>query len=430
MAISKKSLILFVLIVIEILLITYCRNIFGSLVSPVILLLVSTTVGIIIIRGFKREESPHQILEFRNADKQTLDFILLFVVMTVISMFFPKRGFVGIVHSFLIDPKYSDVIPTIQVMCKRFVSGEPVYQYIENFGYKIAPSYMPMVWMPYVPAEILHFDYRYFMWIFWLAGVVLLLYIGIRKRNGLIPNLLSTLLLGFFIFSLVDKEPAALGWTPELANATFYILLAIGLLCDNLWIKAAVIAGCLLSRYSVVLFLPIIYFIEWQQYGIKKSIKLLLYTILIVCGLIIPMVNNHWHELYDGYKYYSVSGLGEWQHLDGNGLPIHILNGNGLVAWVYTFKKGTIEDKFAFMHVVHLSFVFLTVAGLFVYYWLKRAALNAKWYIIGALKIYLTVFYGFIQVPYTYLFLVPVLYSIAVFVLLNKGSAEMKNADL
>ncbi len=421
MAISKKSLILFVLIVIEVLLITYCRNIFGSLVSPVMLLLVSISIGVITMVYFKKEEDIPSA-SFWKTDRQTYYFMLLFAGMAVLTLFLPKRGYIGIVENFLINPQYSDVMPTIQVMTKRFVSGEPVYQYIENFGYKIAPSYLPMVWFPFVPAELLHIDYRYATWLFWLVTILLLMITSIRRSNGTAINLIGTLLLGLYILSVIDKEPAALAWTPELANASFYVLLLMGLLSNNTVVKAAAITGCLMSRYSIVLFIPLVFLIEWNQNGIKKSLILFGYTFLFSALLMLPLIGNHWKELYDGYKYYAVSGIGEWKHLAANGLPLHIFNGNGLAAWVYTFKSGSIEDKFNFMHQVHLTVVVLTVLVLSGLYWFNRGMLHPRWYVIGAIKIYLAVFYGFIQVPYTYLFLVPVLYSIALFMMLHKYS--------
>ena len=52
--------------------------------------------------------------------------------------------------------------------------------------------------------------------------------------------------------------------------------------------------------------------------------------------------SGDWVELYNGYKYYSTSGVGEWLHTDENGIPFHILNGNGFVSWIYSFKNGKI----------------------------------------------------------------------------------------
>ncbi|MDB5228015.1 MAG: hypothetical protein JWN78_2208 [Bacteroidota bacterium] len=418
----------FFLIVCEVLLITYGRNKLGSLLSPVLLLLISIGIGIFPML-FKKTLTLQNGIEFKTADKTTFYYLLLFFAIGIFTFFIPCGGMHGVMHKFKLEAKYSDVIPTVQVMCRRFVNGEAVYRYIDDFGYHIAPSYLPMVWLPYVIAEMLYIDYRLVTWFIWATVMILLVLAGIRKRNGIL-NLLGLLLIFLFMFSIIDRQGSALGWTFELANASLYVLLLMGLLSNNLLIKAVVIVCCLLSRYSIVLFLPLIYIVEWDQRGKKSAALLLLYTFILFSAILVPLLHNHWKELYDGYKYYTVSGIGEWNHLDKYGAPVHIANGNGFSAWVYTFKQGSMEEKFAFMQKLHLAFVSITVIVLGIFYWIKRKHLDSRWYIIGGIKIYLAVFYGFIQVPYTYLFLVPVLYSIAMFILLNNNVERIQNRNL
>lgn len=426
---SKKYIILFSLVLAELLMITYCKNIFGSIVSPLFQFLISLSIGITSVIFYKDIIDSEKNISTNSFSKQNIFLILFFIAAVILFFFIPKGGLVGIYREFKINAGVSDVIPAIQVMCKRFVNGEEVYQYIDNFGYQMAPSYLPMVWLPYIPAEMLHADYRYTMVFIWTVVSILLLLTGFKKNN-FIKNSVGVLLAGFFLFSIIDKEPAALGWTPELVNASFYVLLLIGILSNNRYLKSLVIVLCLLSRYSIVLFLPVIFLIEWKEKGWKENLLLLCCTSILLLSILLPLGKHHWKDLYQGYEHYSISGIAEWKHLRPNGLPWHILNGNGFAAWMYTFKSGSIEERFFLMQKIHLVLVTTTVIVLLLVYFFQKTTIDYKWYTVCAIKIYLTVFYSFIQVPYTYLFLVPVMYSIAMLVMMNKETQPLKSIEI
>lgn len=404
----------------EISLLTYCSNFFGSLWNPVVLCLVSIAVGICVLFLPNNTAANDNNTELKSADKHTWYFFALAFITIVLLLFIPKGGILSIVRNFPVDAKFSDIIPTIQVMCERFVQGINPYQEID-FGYKLPPSYMPLVWLPYVPAEILHIDYRWTMIFIFFTSILFLFYKNIRKNNGIVYNSMSLLLVAFFLIAMVDKEAATLGWTTELLNASFYILLIIALLSNNILLKAIAIAVCLLSRYSILFFVPLIFFIEYVQYGKRNSLLLMLYAAVIFCAVLLIFANKNILTLYEGYKYYSTSGLGEWNHLNDSGLPLHVFSGNGFASWIYTYKTGSIEEKFAFMKKIQQLIVLLTVVLLTVVYWFKRKTLQNKFYLLGAVKIYFAIFYGFMQVPYTYLFMIPLLCSIAIFFVLNKN---------
>ena len=425
----KKYLILFTLVLAELLLITYCRSIFGNIISPLLLFLISLSIGIVSIIFIKESRSFEENTPVQSFDKQTALYLLLFLGLSSLFFFIPKSGLLGIYKVFPINPSVSDVIPAIQVLCKRFVNGEEVYQSINNFGYQMSPSYLPMIWLPYVPAEIFHFDYRYTMIFIWILTGILLISLAIRKDKGF-KNGLCVLLLAFYLLSIVDREPASLGWTPELVSASFYALLVIGILSKNIYLKALTIALCMLSRYSIVLFLPVLFLIEWKENGWGRSILLAALSTVFSLFILLPLVRHHWMDLYMGYKHYTISGIAEWRHLDGKGLPWHVLNGNGFAAWMYLIKKGTLEYRFLLMQKIHLTAIIITVILLAAFYFLQKTEMDYRWYTVCGIKIYLAVFYSFIQVPYTYLFLVPVLFSISMLIMMNKNIHPLKYSDI
>lgn len=71
-----------------------------------------------------------------------------------------------------IDISKSDILPLLkEVYYKRLVSGEFVYN--RDYGYDYVdwvPNYLPMHWLPFVPAFYLGFDPRYIPLFFFLAA--------------------------------------------------------------------------------------------------------------------------------------------------------------------------------------------------------------------------------------------------------------------
>jgi hypothetical protein len=418
---TKKNLLLFVLIVCEILLITYCRNIFGSLLSPVVLLIVSVMIGVLLIYPAFDEVYVLPSLNWKLSKGQTL-YLMLFVfyLFIVILLIIPKGSIKAVYTYYPIDPKYSDIIPTIRLMCERFINGANVYAKISEFGYEFFPGYLPFSWLPFLPAEYFHFDYRMIVLLIFIVTVTILIKNGYVQKSEF-ANMLSLLLLFFFIKATIDKEPASLGWTVELMNASFYTLLLIGILNKNTYLKVVAILLCLLTRYSVVVLLPLFLLVELKETGVKRSVFLVMLITVLVSVIMVPIFYNNWSLPEEWASAYSRAGIGEWRHLDANGLPLHIFNGTGFASWVFKYKSGSIEERFTFLQKTHFYLVLSTTLILSVIYWLKRKALDSGIYLAGAVKIYFSIFYGFIQVPYTYLFLVPVFYSVAVFVLLNRN---------
>jgi hypothetical protein len=413
----KNPIILLVFFcIVEILLLSYCKNVFGYFIKPVIFFITSILIGVVPLFYFYGTKIEHNFSSPLKNDKQTYYGIGLFILSLIIFLFIPRGGIINIFRCFLVDAHYSDVIPTIQVMCQRLLNHESIYVSIENFGYHLHTTYLPFMWLPYVIAEKFHFDYRWITVLIFFIGIVLILYITIRTSN---KGIFLTLLYVFLLLAIVDKNSDVFGWTVEVMNGTYYSILALTFFSKNKYLKAFSLCLCLLSRYSLVVFVPVYFLIEWNENGFKKTTQFAVITFILIVVCLVPLVKNNWIELFNGYKYYAGSGLAEWKHLNDNGVPLHITNGNGFVSWIYFLKKGTIEEKFTFAKSIHLYLVFSITILLTLVYAIIRKSIDYRLFLLCSLKIYLAVFYSFIQVPYSYLFMVPVFYSIVLILLVN-----------
>lgn len=410
-------LLLFLLCLGEILMTSYCRNIAGDIASPLILFLISISISIIPIYLFKSQKLSENIFSDKIKDKHLYAAIGIFFITVIIFLFIPRGGIINLYRCFLIDSKLSDVIPTIQVMCYRLLHHESIYVSIEQFGYHLPTTYMPFMWLPYTISEKFHFDYRWITLIIFIIGVLVVLIGTVRMNNN---GLIFSLIYGFLLLELVEKNSDVMGWTVEIMNGTYYSILLLSFFSKNKYLKAIALAICILSRYSLILFIPIYFIVEWKENGFKKTAQFGILTLAILIIFLAPLVKNNWMELYNGYKYYSISGLNEWLHVDEKDIPVHIANGNGFVSWVYFFKNGSVAERFAFAKSLHLSMVICVTLLISIFYFILKNKIDYRIFLLCSLKIYLAVFYGFIQVPYTYLFVVPIMYSIALLLLVSK----------
>src|SRR5690606_33579679 len=123
-----------------------------------------------------------------------------------------------------------------------------------------------------------------------------------------------------------------------------------------------------------------------------------------------------------GYDYYSQSSIGEWtiqSWQDANQrYPYHMNNGLGFAHYIYEFVTGTLADKIAFYKNVHLYLCIITTSILGLYSWKYRTHYDFSVLAISTLKLYLSVFYSFVLIPYSYLYVLPNMFSFVVLLVL------------
>jgi hypothetical protein len=73
----------------------------------------------------------------------------------------------------LIDPKSSDIMPSIILYVDRFVSGVHPYLPTDFGGWVVRPNYFTMRWAPYVITKGLGLDHRFLPIVFYLIAIFL-----------------------------------------------------------------------------------------------------------------------------------------------------------------------------------------------------------------------------------------------------------------
>jgi len=398
---------LFILCFLELLLISYLRNVAGPLWSPVIFVGVSIAIAFIYLTSdgvstVNEGNGKHKIPELIPW--------LLFAALSVIVFVLLKKHWESYAINML-QADRSDIIPQIMFLVRRLLAGQHPYAPITAWGYTLFPTYLPLQWLPYVFAEWLHIDYRIIpaaaLWL-----VCLYFFIKNKTKDPIAFTAIWQLLVPVYPLTvwlvLVKKyDPYVYATTVEALIAAYYLFAATQLVESKKTLLALGIALCLFSRYSIVFWVPLCMLIMWSN-GQKKNVFIVLVTIaaFFMACYWLPFLSKDPSIFIKGYQYHTVAALKEW-----TANSKYLNNGLGFTAWAYQYIGGSIEHRLSVYQNIHLIISIITIMVLALYYAKTKKKYTAQKFLLFSLKIYTCVFYAFIQIPYGYLYIVPVILS-------------------
>jgi hypothetical protein len=212
------------------------------------------------------------------------------------------------------DPgQYSDVLPQLEAQYQRFMRGEMPYAPVD-LGYNAPyPVYMPLHWLPIGISDALGIDTR------WSGYILLVLAAGaygywIGRQNASVGARITALFLpsmGLWGFILWGKLEVPVSF--EIVVAAYYLVLVAGLLGRSLrWITIGIIL-CVLSRYTLVFWLPLLAFVLWQEYPRQANFRVWAAVALSVVLLyIVPFWLQDPGIFAAGIKYHNDGAVAQW----------------------------------------------------------------------------------------------------------------------
>lgn len=326
--------------------------------------------------------------------------------------------YAGVVDAYLLDAAHSDVIPTVQLFVQRLLTGAVPYDTITEFGYYLAPTYLPMHWLPFVVSEWIGMDARVWSLIlFYVFSLVFVRPLQLSATQRRTATVLSYVPVLFMLLLLLFQRDD-MGYSIELLLAGYYLLFCRSLKSINPWLAAAALVCILLSRFSLVLWLPLAVVVLWQQRGFPFILKV---GIPVLAGIlllyVLPFLLERPQSFKNAQDYYALAAHKEWSGQSWQQAgddPFQISRGLGFAYWCYRLMPGTLAERIEVVRLLHLCMSLLTVA---VFIWLYfrnyRTKMPLPVFLMGSLHVYLWVFTLFIQVPYPYLFFIPLAVSLA-----------------
>jgi hypothetical protein len=263
-----------------------------------------------------------------------------------------------IMLSMAIDYRTSDTLPQVKALSQRLLAGEKIYAPVQEIWNGKQPPYLPMMWLPYVPAEYFGFDVRL------LAAACTSLF----------------LLLNY----LLVREKITLGWTEEGVVIGYYLFLGFALARNNPILVGIGIACCLLSRFSLFFWAPM--FMAYVFFFDSKKNALIQFSVTTIPSDYHVGVDRAWKfNLIEGVYYPYSLGVSKFFDIS----HIKMLHNMSIL----------------------ISALVPLLVGLLFTHFRSKLTLNHALFGLCSLKISLVFFYNLIEVPYYYLFLTSTFFS-------------------
>jgi hypothetical protein len=418
-------------LVVEALLFTYSRNQLGDYVSPVVLLL--SAVLACVATYFYTRHATWQSVFNEPLITSRLGAKIAVGLACVVGVTWCAVKWHAVLRGADIKISSSDIIPSLSIYTKRFLAGEIVYTpFTEELGYQLYPTYLPAMWGPFLLPEWLRIDYR------WISGLLMLVGIGayqavvLHIRRGAALTFLLALLPFGLTRAVLHSDESIGTQTVEFMIVGYYMLLVAGILLPSWWAQTLGLLLCLLSRYSLVFWVPLYIGLVFFQKS-KREAVLTVAALALGAGVlfVLPFLSHDWELLSRAQETYTGAALGEWQHLNDQGLPYHLYNGIGVGNLFYRYGSDDLMARITLLKHTHLLLLVSVVSGATLLYWRQpRPRTDYRIFAVLVLKVYLAVFYAFIQVPYFYLAIVSLFSSLFLLLLLLGTQHNTINAPV
>jgi hypothetical protein len=335
------------------------------------------------------------------------------------------------------DPTGSDVIPQVGILVERFLAGIFPYQLITSewtLNYSLYPTYLPLTWMPFILPDLLGIDYR---WMSFAVLIVSFFYFfykvipWIQQRWAIF--FIALIPFVFLYFLQNDGNVGTFAYSIETLIGGYYLVVAMALFSKRNWVRGIALSVCLLSRYSLILWLPVFFFVLFFKE--KKSNIFQIggwIAFSFLAFYIIPFLSKDPTIFLQGFAYHTQAATitfttFPWQK--AGELPLILGNGYGFAIYFYEFMDGTIAEKLLAYRITHVGLSGgIAVLSMLIFYKIKDQ-IDYRIFLLGTLKIYLVFFYNFIQIPFHYLIFPLVFISLPMMALLL-GQVKLKEEQL
>ncbi len=310
-------------------------------------------------------------------------------------------------NDFKIGLYFADMLPMIQVMCDRFLSGREVYEKVPEV-YNAKPPYLPGLWLPYLIPVSIKQDLRWTNIFCLIFALIIPLFYTIKSNASFLHKAFIFITITIFNQIIVAGGIQYVLQTEEAVVLFYYALLALSIYVWNPYFIGIVVGFCLLSRYMLLFWFAVFCFTMLTQKEYRTfAVKIILSS--FITGFILMLVSG------------SLGKIGYFMSIPND--YIKIFEDRSLDIETYTLSlKNTIGLRRYFVEIPFRNYLngimLLNILLPIVLFVLKRKSLNNKWMVIGTAKICLTVFLATVIHPFEYLFYTNVMVSIVAITLL------------
>lgn len=382
-------------------------RLFGVWINPFLLFGVSVAIGWFYFKAIQVPEKE-AIPEEDTNDYAQMGWTLLGVA-GVLSAFGALR------HSlrhFSYPREFSDVLPQLETLYLRYADRVFPYGPVDMTGYSPYPVYMPLHWMPIGIPVSMGFDTR---WIGYAALVVAIgLYSWQVARWSAAPAAKATALLlpgmafwAFLLFGDLDLHV-----TLETLVGAYYLILAAGLISRNLTLTAIGLILCMLSRYTLVFWLPVMAWLLWRERPLRQNIAVWgSVAVAFIALYLVPFYLKDPTILKEGLAYHNHAAVDEWKGYGDPPVSGTFQAGIYFAPHLKAIFGGDMDTKVFWARVVQGSLMLALALGGILLYERKRRHFHWSDFSLLALYACIVCFYSFGPLTYRYYWIVPLLLS-------------------
>lgn len=305
---------------------------------------------------------------------------------------------------------YSDVLPQLEALWHRFAEGQMPYYPVHFQTYEAYPVYMPLHWLPIGFAGLLQVDTR------WIGFVVLTLATGwygwrlMRAGRPLVWQLVAIVLPSISLWGYILWGEMDIPVSFELLIAAYYLLLASALQDKKVGIITFGLILCILSRYTLLFWLPLFALLLWQKVGLKRSAMVwgsVALSVLVV--YILPFLVRQPDILKKGVAYHNEAAVAEWNGYDNVSWTME--RGVHFAIYLKEALRDTPANEVFWARVIQAGMMlFLMFGGLWLY---KRVRQRINLFDFSLLFLYLIVLCFYTFGPLTYRYYLVVLHMLS-----------------
>lgn len=413
-----------VLFIVQLFLVLQGARYFGKLLNPFLLFFVSMSIPAYVTWILLKKSPSSAIHEPTRLGKFWWVFGGIGAFLLTYEEF--RKGF----HRLKDFASTSDTIPQAQILFDRFINGEYPYAPIPFAGYVLEPIYMPFHWLPAGLTHLLPVDVRFIGWAFVVMAAGVWGYALSKNTGSVWPRLIALFLPVLVLFGSLRFAKGDLTVTYELVIVAYYLVLAAGLLSGNLWVVIAGCVMCLMSRFTLVFWLPLMIYVFYFEMGWKKTIMVAgTLGLSVLIFYIIPFYLEDPKAIERGLTYYMNATVDDWK---GSGDPpvswTQELGVNFSPVFKATFP-GDIASRVAIARKLQAIALLITLAMSIWTYHRWKNKLQYYAFLLIALNVIMAVYFAFAPLTYRY-YLVPFLMVsaavVALLVLMDTGTSVRK----
>ena len=207
----------------------------------------------------------------------------------------------------------SDVIQQLQYQCSRFAHHQQPYHPYPDFSWHPFPVYMPLHWMPIGLGQLFDFDVRWSAYLVFVVCTLIYTYQVSAINRPLLIRFLMALLPVAVLWYHILFLPDDLAVSPEMLIGGYYLLVAGALLTRNHWLLSVGIACCLLSRFTLFFWLPLLAVVYWKEYGFKKLMRLAaIPTVALLALYVVPFLLKDPGIFMQGIAYHNGCAINDF----------------------------------------------------------------------------------------------------------------------